>query len=62
MKCKRLNVKLIQNVCSAIMHHRLFNIKNFTKLNESKPCYTLNNTEFVKTKYGVKYCIQYRPV
>ena len=52
----------MQNFCSAIMQHKDFCVKIFTKLNDSKPIYTEKNAAYQKNKYGVYYCIQYRPV
>lgn len=62
MNCKRLSVKLIQKLYGAITHSRGFNAKIYTKLNDSKPIFKVNNATFIKHKYGVSYCIQYRPV
>ena len=62
MRCNRLNVKLLQNICSAIMQHKDFCVKILTKLNDSKPIYKANNAEYIKQKYGVYYCVRYKPV
>lgn len=62
MRCKRLNVKAIQKLSETINATKYFCIKNFTKLNDAKPLYKENKAEYIKRKYGVYYCVRYRPV
>lgn len=62
MNCKRLNVKLKQNICSAIIHTKQFCFKIITKVNESKPLLRTKNSKFINHTHGVCYCIRYKPV
>jgi len=62
MNCKRLNVKLIQNLKGTIIATKDFCVKILTKCNESKPNYIEKKATYQKFKHGVYYCIQYRPV
>ena len=62
MKCSRLNVKTIIKLCDTINATKYFCCKIYTKLNESKPIFKANNAKYIKRKYGVSYCVRYRPV